>query len=85
MPELKELGLLVAYLHEIEATSGMNSSQGKTALRSRTSLVLDQFVLICTPQMCPYSLPSPLASSAYGIFQARIPGWVAISSSRGSS
>ena len=32
MPELNELGLLVAYLHEIEAASGTNSSQGKTEL-----------------------------------------------------
>ena len=36
--------------------------------------------ILCDPMGC-----SPPVSSAHGIFQARIPGWVAISYSRGSS
>ena len=35
---------------------------------------------LCSPMDC-----SPLGYSVHGIFQARMLGWVAISSSRGSS
>ena len=43
-------------------------------------LVTQLCLTLCSPMDC-----SPLGSSVYGIFQARILEWVAVPSSRGSS
>ena len=43
-------------------------------------LVIQLCLTLCNPMDC-----SPLGSSVHGVLQARIPEWVAISSSRGSS
>ena len=47
---------------------------------SKCCLVAQLCPILCDPMDC-----SPPGSSVHGIFQARIPEWVAISSSRGSS
>ena len=46
----------------------------------RTTLIPQSHLTLCDPMGC-----SPPGSSVHGIFQARIPEWVAIASFRGSS
>ena len=48
--------------------------------RLLVGLVTKSHLTLCSPMDC-----SPPGSSVHGVFQARIPEWVAISSSRGSS
>ena len=76
------------YLHVISLLENANRSRGNDSslkifssrcptLHMHTCI---SFSLICDPMEC-----SPQISSVYGIFQARKLGWVAISSSKGSS
>ena len=56
-------------------------AQSRTRLKWLSSSMSFQLCLtLCDPVDC-----SPLGSSVHGIFQARIPEWVALPSSRGSS
>ena len=61
--------------------------QGSEAMYFQTMMLTgrSQEYSVVSDSVGPCGLHSPLGSSVHGIFQARIPEWVAISSSRGSS
>ena len=62
----------------------MDNGRGTFTQRANESCVLCSVTQLC-PTPCDPMDCSPPGSSVLGIFQARMPEWVAISSSRGSS
>ena len=66
-------------------SSGLELSCFKKSQLYNNWKILQETIVLSCVQLCVYKYCSPPGSSVHGIFQARIPEWVVISFSRGSS